>query len=81
MKAHIYFISTGVIAFGILGGNLTFNVLQCDQWNTKNDTNNVVNHACLQEWCNATCYTSSKRIHIVIINISDYLRANNRFNG
>ena len=65
MKAHMYIISTGVFAFGILGGNLTFNILQCKQWNSTNVTNNVVDHVCLQEGCNATCHTSSKRIYML----------------
>lgn len=73
MKAHLYIISTGVIAFGILGGNLTFNILQCKQWNSTNVTNNVVDRVCLREWCNATCHTSSKRMYIIY---DDFMRAN-----
>ena len=68
----MYIISTGVIAFGILGGNLTFNILQCKQWNSSNITNNVVDHVCLHEWCNGTCHTSSKRINIIY---NDFMRA------
>lgn len=73
MKAHVFIVSTGVIAFGILGGNFTFNI-QCKRWNTTNDTkatnlNNVFNHVCLhepsREWCIKACHTSGKRMIIL----------------
>ena len=75
MKAHIYILSTGVIAFGILGGNFTFNMLQCKRWTITNNTDNLVDHVCLHEWCKTVCHTSGKRI----IYCQNFIRANHRF--